>query len=136
MRYLPILFLALCTLAPAQQSQSAQDSSASAGQESAKPDCKGMMAKMQQHRSAMKQMDAELRANLAKMEDANGEAKVEAMADVVTMLVQQRLQMHERMTSLDNDRMQHMMGHMQQGDKGMMNCPMMQEKMQRKSPEN
>lgn len=125
MRYLVPLLLGLCMLAPAQQP--------------AKPDCKGMMAKMQQHRTAMKQMDEKLQDGLAKMNKAGGAAKVDAMAEVVTMLAQQRIQVHERMMSMNDDRSQHMMGHMQQGEKGkkaMIDCPMMQKETSKKSQED
>lgn len=129
MRYLAPLFLGLCMLAPAQQPKEKHQHEPSAEQQSAKPDCTGMMAKMQRHRAAMKKMDEKLQAQLDAMNKASGEAKRDAMEEVVEMLAQQRIQMHERMMSMSDDRSQHMMGHMQQGEKGMkamMGCPMMQ----------
>ena len=116
MKYVVPLMLGLCMLAPAQQPKEAQ---------SAKPDCKAMMTKMQKHRDGMKQMDDKLKADLEAMKKASGEAKVEAMAEVVTTLAQQRIQMHERMMSMDEDSSRHTMGHMQQGRAGMADCPMM-----------
>jgi len=84
-----------------------------------------MMTKMQKHRDGIKQMDEKLEAQLEAMKKASGEAKVEAMAEVVTALAQQRIQMHERMMSMNEDNSRHMMGHVQQGGGGMVDCPMM-----------
>ena len=124
MRYLAALLMGLSILALAQQ----PTDEPSAKQQPAEADCKDMMAKMQQQRAAMKQMDERLQTGLERMNEASGDAKVDAVAAVVTILAQQRIQMHERMMSMNEDRSQHMMGHMQQGGKGMMDCPMMAEK--------
>ena len=118
MRYLAILLLALSIVAPAQQSPDEPSATAEAS-------CKQMMAKMQQHRAEMKRMDDRLQTGLERMKEASGDSKVDAVAAVVTMLAEQRIRMREGMMSMNEDRSQHMMGHMQQGGKGMMDCPMM-----------
>ena len=135
MRYLAPLLLGLSMMASAQQPKESRHEPG-AQEQSATPDCKGMMAKMQQHHSGMKQMDEKLQARIAAMNQASGDAKVDAVAEAVTLLAQQRIQMHEGMMAMDNERSQHMMSHMQQGERGMkamMECPMMQQKTKQKS---
>jgi len=58
--------------------------------------------------------------------DANGSARVDAMAAVITELVAQRSAMHDEMLDLQPVMMKHMMRHMASGKmEGMKDCPMM-----------
>jgi hypothetical protein len=76
-------------------------------------------------------MDGQLKALVAEMNQATGEAKITAMAKLLTALVEQRTQMREQM-------MTRMQGEMQ--DRGQMMTQMMQmmqqmQKMQKVMPE-
>lgn len=91
------------------------------------------MTGMQQKMMAdMKAMDAELDALVTKMNAAKGDARVEAMAEVLTTLVQERSTMRDRMMNMQTHTMGHMMQHMSEGmspdmKKMMAACPMMKQ---------
>jgi septal ring factor EnvC (AmiA/AmiB activator) len=87
--------------------------------------CEEMMARHQKMMDEMKAMDARLDGLVQKMNTAQGQAKVDAMAAAVTELVQQRKTMHERMMTMHQGVMGHMMGHMAEGKESMAACPMM-----------
>jgi len=85
------------------------------------------MAKMKKKMMAdMKAQDAELTAQVAKMNKAPKNEKVMLMAAVLTSMVEQRTAMHAGMEKMQGEMMQHMMQHMQMGRESMMKCPMMQ----------
>ena len=85
------------------------------------------MAKMKKKMMAdMKAQDAELTAQVAKMNKAPKNEKVTLMAAVLTSMVEQRTAMHAGMEKMQGEMMQHMMQHMQMGKDSMMKCPMMQ----------
>lgn len=85
------------------------------------------MAKMKKKMMAdMKAQDAELTAQVAKMNKAPKNEKVTLMAAVLTSMVEQRTAMHAGMEKMQGKMMQHMMQHMQMGKESMMKCPMMQ----------
>ena len=85
------------------------------------------MAKMKKKMMAdMKAQDAELTAQVARMNKAPKSEKVMLMAAVLTSMVEQRTAMHARMEKMQGEMMQHMMQHMQMGRESMMKCPMMQ----------
>ncbi len=85
------------------------------------------MAKMKKKMMAdMKAQDAELTAQVAKMNKAPKNEKVMLMTAVLTSIVEQRTAMHARMEKMQGEMMQHMMRHMQMGGESMMKCPMMQ----------
>jgi septal ring factor EnvC (AmiA/AmiB activator) len=97
-------------------------------QHAQKPDmasCEAMMAQHQKMMEEMKAMDARLDGLVQKMNAAQGQAKTDATAATVTELVQQRKTMHERMMSMHQGMMGHMMGHMAEGKESMAACPMM-----------
>jgi len=101
-----------------------------------------MMAERQQMMANMKAMDKTLDALVAKMTDARGTEKVDAIAAVVKELAAQRTRMRDQMTMVDGRMMGHMMEHMMSMQGGMMsmmgnrgqagtaqsmaNCPMLQ----------
>ncbi|HWR54258.1 MAG TPA: hypothetical protein VN428_24335 [Bryobacteraceae bacterium] len=95
--------------------------------------CKAMMAKHDQMMAEMKKMDATLDEKLQAMRSARGESKVEAMAAVITEMVEQRRQGRERMMEMQHSAMQHMSEHMAQGGV-QMQCPMMSQMSETKRP--
>ena len=71
-------------------------------------------------------MDTRLQEQVKAMQSAQGQAKVDAIARVVTTIVEQRGQMHQRMMAMHEQMMSHMMAHAGQGQAAMQQCPMMQ----------
>lgn len=85
-----------------------------------------MMAHHQQMQEHMQAMDAELDQLLEEARSASGEAKVEALVDVVAKLVEQRKAMHRTM----QHSMMPMMKHREMMEKkglSMEDCPMMKQ---------
>ncbi len=76
--------------------------------------CQGMMAEM-------KIQDAELTAQVARMNSASKESKVDLMAEIITKMVQQRTAMDARMTQMQME----MMKQMQMGMRSKLHHPMM-----------
>lgn len=87
--------------------------------------CKAMMADKEKHMAHMKAMDAKLDGLVAKMDNANGMAKMSATSDVLKELVAQRKSMNSMMEAKHAKMMGHMMQHMQSGKMG--DCPMMKD---------
>jgi hypothetical protein len=73
----------------------------------------------------MKTQDAELTAQVAEMNSASADKKVDLIAAILTDLVEGRTAMHARMVNMQEEMMPHMMQHMQMGQESMANCPMM-----------
>ena len=93
-------------------------------------DCAAMMQKHEAMQKHMAEMDAKVQALVADMNNAEGSAKVDKTAAVVTELVSQRSMMQKQMTEMMPKMMGHMTQHMNGGKmKGMGNsmssCPMM-----------
>lgn len=87
--------------------------------------CAAMMEHHAEMQERMKAMDAELDGLLAEVENATGDAKVDALAAVVEELVEQRRSMHAMMAKHQPMMMRHRMQHMGEGG-AMSDCPMMQ----------
>jgi hypothetical protein len=87
--------------------------------------CEEMMARHQKMMEEMKAMDGRLDGLVQKMNTAQGQAKVDATAAAVSEFVQHRKTMHERMMTMHQGMMGHMMGHMAEGKESMGACPMM-----------
>jgi hypothetical protein len=87
--------------------------------------CKAMMADHEKMMADVKAADEHLDGLVAKMNDASGQAKVDATAATVTEIVAQRKTMRERMMGMQHEMMTHMMEHMQAGPESMAMCPMM-----------
>jgi hypothetical protein len=91
------------------------------------------MVQMHQKMMAdMEAMDDQLSGLLRKMNAAEGDAKIDVMAELLTTLVEQRRVMRERMMQMRSKMMGHMMQHMSaagspEGKKMMMECPMMKQ---------
>ena len=93
--------------------------------------CAMMKQHMDQMQAKMQEKDAELQTLTNEMNTASGNAKVDALARVVTKMVQQRQEMHQMHGEMMQKMMAHMGEHMMQGGgpaakKPMMECPMMQ----------
>ena len=67
------------------------------------------MMDMQKMMAEMKAMDATLDVLMTKMNAATGEAKVDAIAELLTAIVQQRAAMHDRMMQMQSQMMGQMM---------------------------
>ena len=106
-------------------------SAASASVTPAKPSadmsahCKAMMAEHEKMMAEMKTTDQRLDDLVGKMNAASGQAKVNAVATVVTEIVAQRKTMRDRMMQMHQRMMSHMGEHMQAGARSMAMCPMM-----------
>lgn len=91
-------------------------------------DCQEMMAKKKQMQAKCEQMQAELDTLVGEMNAASGKAQQQAMAELLTKLVQQRSMMHEMRMKMQSMMMQHIMGHLKSGETaGMSGCPMMEQ---------
>lgn len=88
-------------------------------------DCEAMMKKQGEMQAKNKEMDARLDQLVAAMNQADGQVKIDRTAAVVNELVAQRSQMRDRMAGMMPMMMQHMGRHMQGGEGGMAECPMM-----------
>ncbi len=87
--------------------------------------CQAMKEQKQKMMAEMKTQDAELTAQVAKMNSAPEDKKLDLIAAVVTRMVEQRTAMNVRMAKMQEEMMQHMMQHMQMGKESMSQCPMM-----------
>lgn len=95
--------------------------------------CHEMMQRHENMQAQMETMDRKLVGLVGQMNQARGDAKVNAMAAVINELVEQRKQMRSQMMDMGPGMMGHMMEHMQgmEGMKGM-SCPMMKGMMDKK----
>jgi len=87
--------------------------------------CQEMKEQKQKMMADMKTQDAELTAQIAKMNSAPEGKKMSLMAAVITHMVEQRIIMDARKAKMEEEMMQHMMQHMQMGKESMAQCPMM-----------
>ena len=81
--------------------------------------CKAMKDQRQKMMAEMKADDVELTAQIAKMNSASKDKKVELLAGLVTRMAEQRRAANARMEKMHEAMGGHMMKHMQ-GDKGAM----------------
>ena len=87
--------------------------------------CQAMMEQKKKMMADMKAQDTELTAQVAKMNSAPEDKKLDLVAAVVTQMVEQRTAMNARMAKMKDEMMNHMMEHMQMGKESMAQCPMM-----------
>jgi hypothetical protein len=87
--------------------------------------CQAMKEQKEKMMADMKAQDAELAVQVAKMNSAPENKKLDLMAAVVTQMVEQRTAMNVRKAKMDEEMMKHMMQHMQMGKESMSQCPMM-----------
>lgn len=122
--YSAVLVLGLGLPLQAQQPPTERQSAAQPSGDMA-AGCEAMMAGRQKMMADMKTADQRLNELVAKMEQASGQAKVDAVAAVVHEMVTQRQEMRDRMMQMHQQGMRHMGEHMQAGAKSMAMCPMM-----------
>ncbi len=87
--------------------------------------CQEMKAQKAKMKADMKAHDAQLIEQLAEMNRAPQDKKMDLMAAVVTQMVEQRIAMDARKAKMEEEMMKHMMQHMQMGKESMAKCPMM-----------
>jgi len=93
--------------------------------------CEMMQREMQEMHAKMQERQEEMQTLVEEMNSANGDAKVDRIAEVVTKMAQHHKHMHETHTGMMQKMMAHMGEHMAQGEgadagRMMMQCPMMQ----------
>lgn len=87
--------------------------------------CHQMMEEKQKMTEEMKMQNRELSNQVAKMNSASKDNKVNLMATVITRIVEQRSSRDEQKAKMEKKMMEHMMQHMQMGKESMSKCPMM-----------
>lgn len=87
--------------------------------------CKAMKAQHQKMCDDCKAQDAQLTSDIAAMNAAPADKKVDLIAAALTRVVEQRIAMDARRATMDEAMMKHMMEHMQMGKDSMPGCPMM-----------
>jgi len=87
--------------------------------------CQAMKDQKQKMMAEMKAQDAELAAQVAKMNIASENEKMGLMAAIITRMVEQRTAMNTCMEKMQEAMMKHTMQHMQMGKESMSQCPMM-----------
>jgi predicted component of type VI protein secretion system len=87
--------------------------------------CQAMKEQKAKMEADMKAQDVELTAQVAAMNSAPENQKLELMSAIVTRMVEQRTAMDARKAKMEEAMMQHMMQHVQLGKESMSQCPMM-----------
>lgn len=91
--------------------------------------CREMKEQKQMMMEELKAQDAQLTAQVATMNSAPADKKMELMAGIVTRMIEQRITRDERKARMGEKMMEHMMEHMQQSMQMNMEspsqCPMM-----------
>ncbi|MFC1766261.1 hypothetical protein ACFL6U_29820 [Planctomycetota bacterium] len=87
--------------------------------------CQGMKAQKQIVYEEMKAQDTELTEQVAKMNSAPADKKMDLMAAVITRMVEQRMTMGARKEKIQEEMMQHMKQHIPMGQDFMSLRPMM-----------
>ena len=87
--------------------------------------CQAMKEQKAKMMADMKAQDGELTAQVATMNSAPENQKLELMSAIVTRMVEQRTAMDARKAKMEEAMMQHIMQHMQMGKESMSQCPMM-----------
>ena len=87
--------------------------------------CQTMKEQKEKLMADMKAQDAELAGEVATMNSAAEDKKLDLMAAIVTHMVEQRTAMNVRMEKMHEQMMEHMMKHMQMGKESMSKCSTM-----------
>ncbi len=120
------LALALALLAPV-QAQSTAPAKGMMMKGKMADRCEEMMEQKHKMMADMKAQDTELTAQVARMNSASDDKKIELMAAVVTQMAEQRTAISARMEKGHDEMMKHMSEHMNMGDGSMSQCPMMKD---------
>jgi hypothetical protein len=134
------LALTICSPINAQSAQPKQEKSMT-GMSNQEPGmmerCREMKEQKQSMMEELKAQDAQLTGQVATMNSAPTDKKVELMAGIVTRMVEQRIARDDRKAKMEEKMMEHMMEHMQQAMQMNMDspsqCPMMKGTMDDKS---
>jgi len=87
--------------------------------------CQEMKEQKQKMKEDTEAQNAQLTEQLAKMNSAPEDKKVDLMASVLTLMAEQQIAMDAHKAKMDEEMMQHMMQHMQMGKESISQCPMM-----------
>ena len=87
--------------------------------------CQEMKIQKQKMADDVKAQAAELTDQIAKMNNAPADQKINLLVAVVTHMAEQRVAMDTRKAKMEEEMMKHMMQHMQMGKESMSRCPMM-----------
>lgn len=120
-----VLVLGLAIAGHAQQPQHEHQQTPAKAAADMSEKCKGMMGQHEKMMAEVKAADQRLDELVAKMNQASGQSRVDAVATVVTEMVTQRKTMRDRMMHMHHQMMGHMGEHMQAGAPSMAMCPMM-----------
>lgn len=88
--------------------------------------CQEMQDRREKMMAEMKAQDAALAAEVAKMNAAPADKKVDLLAALVTRMIQQQTAVHARMENMHEEMMEHMMRHAE-GGQSTKGSPMMME---------
>jgi hypothetical protein len=87
--------------------------------------CQKMKEQKQKMKEDMMAQGAQLTEQIAEMNRAPANKKMDLMAAILTRLEEQKIAMDARKAKMEEAMMQHMMQHMQMGKDSMAQCPMM-----------
>jgi len=87
--------------------------------------CEEMKEQKQKMKEDIEAQNAQLTEQLAEMNRAPKNKKMDLMAAALTQMVEQRIAMDARKANMEEEMMEHMMQHMQMGKESMSKCPMM-----------
>jgi len=113
------LILALLMWSPALQSAEHPDHPAG---KAATKSCQAMQVQKLEMMEHLQAQDAELAKQVARMNRAPADKKVDLMAAILTQMVKQRSVMHTRQAKMHEGMMQHMAQHIQMGKESLAQC--------------
>lgn len=87
--------------------------------------CREMKDQKQRMQADIQAQNAELRQQVATMNNAAADQKVPLIAALLSTMVEQRIAMDARGAKMERDMMQHMMQHAEMGKDSVSGCPMM-----------
>lgn len=89
--------------------------------------CQEMKEQKEKMMAEIKAQDAALTAQVAAMNNAPDDKKLNLMAGIITLMVEQRAARDAHMEKMHGGMTKHMMGHMRGGRECMSECPMMKD---------
>lgn len=92
-----------------------------------KRDCQEMKARKQKLKQEAKAQYMALSHEVAEMNRADDDEKIELIAKILTRLVEQELTMDAKKSKMEEEMKKHMTAHMRMGGGSMLHCPMMQD---------
>jgi rubrerythrin len=119
------LALALAIWSPFQSSSAGPAEEQTMMRARMKEHCQTMKEHKENMMAEMKAQDADLTAQVVRMNGASDDKKLDLLAAVVTHMVEHRTAMTARMEKMHGEMMTHMMQHLHTGGGPMSQCPMM-----------